>query len=528
MPKVKKEPFESTNRKNIFFFEILGVILLLLSFFALARLGTFGFYLNLTVKLIFGDWSFLFILLGICLGGYFLFMHQNIPISSLRFIGIIIIFISLSILSHFAMHQYISKYTTNYFKTTINLYFDYYKTGSITKIIGGGLFGMLFFYLFYYLISTPGVLIVSIGMMILGISFISKKTLIDICLMFINGFKKSFKFIRSRGSKLKTLIGKINNEYLTYNRKKLPKNFMTKTSNNQDAPLEYLKNITNDIKVILNKINLFHYEVNNYYTPHLLVFEIKSLLTIDLRILEDNLVRYLKEPFLIKINEDDNIIMIEMLNPNIRKILLFESINYMNDGELFMTIDDHNNVISLDSEHHSILLFNNDINNFLFYVILSMINRNNYLVLIDLKEELLNIKDYVNVYQNSSDYLDQLIVNIENNDFDELVYCFINLDVNCKNINNILEKIKYIMQIAKNNEIYFVVRINQFLEQNIYFYDLFSYLYTVDIDDVKVLKLFGFNSPIGLKIGSEGLLKCQDLIMRVANCYLTDKEKNQI
>ena len=125
VPKVKKEPFESTNRKNIFFFEILGVILLLLSFFALARLGTFGFYLNLTVKLIFGDWSFLFILLGICLGGYFLFMHQNIPISSLRFIGIIIIFISLSILSHFAMHQYISKYTTNYFKTTINLYFDY-------------------------------------------------------------------------------------------------------------------------------------------------------------------------------------------------------------------------------------------------------------------------------------------------------------------------------------------------------------------------------------------------------------------
>ena len=45
MPKVKKEPYESSKKKNLFFYEILGIVLAVLSFFALAKLGSFGLYL---------------------------------------------------------------------------------------------------------------------------------------------------------------------------------------------------------------------------------------------------------------------------------------------------------------------------------------------------------------------------------------------------------------------------------------------------------------------------------------------------
>ena len=66
MPKLKKEPYENSKKKNLFFYEILGIVLAVLSFFAVAKLGSFGLYLFLIVKLLFGDWAFLFIILKVC------------------------------------------------------------------------------------------------------------------------------------------------------------------------------------------------------------------------------------------------------------------------------------------------------------------------------------------------------------------------------------------------------------------------------------------------------------------------------
>ena len=107
MPKIKKEPYENSKKKNLFFYEILGITLAVLSFFAVAKLGSFGLYLFLIVKLLFGDWAFLFIIIGILAGCYFLMVHDHLPISSLRVLGIFFIFTSLLMLSHFSMHNYI-------------------------------------------------------------------------------------------------------------------------------------------------------------------------------------------------------------------------------------------------------------------------------------------------------------------------------------------------------------------------------------------------------------------------------------
>ena len=50
MPKIKKEPYENSKKKNLFFYERLGITLAVLSFFAVAKLGSFGLYLFLIVK----------------------------------------------------------------------------------------------------------------------------------------------------------------------------------------------------------------------------------------------------------------------------------------------------------------------------------------------------------------------------------------------------------------------------------------------------------------------------------------------
>ena len=105
MPKIKKEANSKKIPKNLFYYEIIGIILTIFSFFALARLGKFCFYLCLILKLLFGDWYFLFIFLGIIVGLYFLLKHQKLPITSLSFLGYLLIFISLTVLSHFSMHD---------------------------------------------------------------------------------------------------------------------------------------------------------------------------------------------------------------------------------------------------------------------------------------------------------------------------------------------------------------------------------------------------------------------------------------
>ena len=80
--------------------------------------------------------------------------------------------------------------------------------------------------------------------------------------------------------------------------------------------------------------------------------------------LEQNLTKCIADPFLIKINEDDHLIMIELSTENIRKISLDEVINKYNNNVLFIGINDHNEVEALNNDYKSILMFINNIENF--------------------------------------------------------------------------------------------------------------------------------------------------------------------
>lgn len=528
MPKNKKEPYLKENKKNLFFYEILGLLLSLISFFALAKLGKFGFYLNLTFKLLFGDWAFLFIILGIIIGFYFLLLHQKLPVSSLRLIGIILIFTAFSILSHFSMHDYVKQYTTSYLSTSINLYFDYFKTSNAEAMVGGGLYGMLFFYLLYHLIAVPGIIIICIGMIILGFSFISKITLIEFSKLCLNFFVKMFNFFKKRNSKLKLFFQKVNAEYTNKKIKKLPKNLIKSTLVDNSINLKEREYYIHLIKVVLNRLNLFHYEVDGYETPHLLVFTIKSLLKINLEQLEYHLVNELKLPFLMKINEEDNLILIEITNPAIRKISLYEALYYMKGQQLFITIDDHNQPIYLDTDHQNLLLFCKNYQSLIFYLILVLKQPEVKVSVISNNQDLSIISDYVMEYHQSFDYLDEIIVNLEGSEKNQFHYCFIDLAIQNHHIEEVLTKIRYILQLAQNSNYYFIVRIDDYIQTESYFYDSFSYLYDVDNNRLEVIKLFGFNNTTGLSIKEEGLLRNGDLIMRVANHFVSDKEIDRL
>lgn len=524
MPKIKKEPYESSKKKNLFFYEILGITLAVLSFFAIAKLGSFGLYLFLTVKLLFGDWAFLFIIIGILAGCYFLMVHDHLPISSLRVVGIFFIFLSLIVLSHFSMHKYVKQYSDDYFSLTISLYIDYFKSANSDSITGGGLVGMLFFYAFYYLLSTPGVIILSLLLIVLGVSFVSRKTLNEFIKAFIKILKYCFQKIKLLVKKSNSFISSINKEFNNSYVKKLPRNFMKKQVIEEENIGNYDK-LIDDVKFVLNKLNLYHYQVNHYLTPHLIVIEIKSFLKIDYTKLETELSKVILKPYLLKINEDDSLLMIELFKDNIRKISLYETINVYSDNVMFLGINDHFEVEALNKEYSSVLMFIEKINNLYFYILLCLL-RKYRVTLLDLNNELKIFSDYL-LYESNSDFINKLIVNVENKVDDEIEVCFINL--NRKSItNDIIDKIRYLIELSKELPIYFVVRLDDYIVNDQYFYNSFNYIITIDVKKLDVLNLFGFYNSNGLKLGEEGLIKNLDSVMRVAVGGVSDSEMKKI
>lgn len=513
MPKVKKEPYESTKKKNLFFYEILGITLAVLSFFALAKLGSFGLYLFLTVKLLFGDWAFLFIIIGILAGCYFLMVHDHLPISSLRVIGIFFVFLSLLILSHFSMHNYIKQYSDDYFSLTISIYIDYFKTANSDSITGGGIIGMCFFYLFYYLLSIPGVIIISLLLIVLGTSFISRKTLNEFIKIIGKILKTLFNKIKKIIIKSKKAFKNINIEFNTPEYKRLPKTFVKKVDIIENSSSTLADEIMNEIKIVLNKLNYYHYHVDYYLTPHLIVIEINSYLKIDYYKLESELTRILTNPFLLKINDEDSVIMIEFSSELVRKISLYEALNLYNDNVLFLGINDHNEVEALNNNYASCLMFINKIQNLYYYIIVILLKKYHVRIL-DFNDELSNFKPYL-LYETDINAINKLIVDIENKDDSLIEVCFINL--NSKKVNSeLINKIRYLIELSKELPFYFVVRLDNYVVNDHYFYDSFSYIMTLDVTKLDVLKIFGFYHSTGLKIGEEGLIKNLDIVMRVA------------
>ena len=59
MGKEKVKSNSEVKKQSVFYLEIVGVVLVLISFITLINIGLIGNYLTLIFKLLFGDWHFL-------------------------------------------------------------------------------------------------------------------------------------------------------------------------------------------------------------------------------------------------------------------------------------------------------------------------------------------------------------------------------------------------------------------------------------------------------------------------------------
>lgn len=542
MAKEKVQQIDVKDNERLFHYEILGIIILVLSIFAIAKMGLVGEYLMLIVKLLFGDWYFLIFLLLIAYAIRCIIFHTRLKIGNIRYLGVFLIILSLILLSHFSMHKYIKNYDENSLVLTLKLYLNAFKINSPGSIVGGGIIGCIFFYLSYYLLSEFGVILLSILFIFLGIVFICKKTIRDFIEDIIYFLKNVYLIYKKIRSKLKNNVDLYDKSY----KKNKIRFKISKIDSNQyyKQELEISKRNVEIIKKTLNGMNVFYNEISYLICRNITVYFIDSHYKYSFDVFYRNLSKYLHH-ILFKIDENDGNLIVEINNLNPVPLRINEIVQ--NDSEVIIGIDDRNNFLKLNSKENKLVVFSKNkqsLTDYLDSIVLSIMH---YKAKIKLHFIDLLSLSYLST-ANDIDELDSLIYSINekiklfNRDnvssIDEynkknikkLQYELIIINgININTINNqILEKLFYIIETTKNFGYYFIFSSNDGSNMFNDLFNQFDYkLFKDETGEYSNLCLNNIDYSI-LSNECEGFLLYKSIVIRMCLLLLTDYEKENI
>ncbi len=177
-----------------YFKEIVSFLLIIFFLVTLAQIGLLGKYGFLLFKLVFGEWSFLIIILIVISCILYLIKGKGINIHSVNFQGFIFMYLAICLLSHLTVYDELGLTSKNVFKQTLKLYKGYFTSFDNSLYVGGGLIGLILFQLSILLMGKVGVIILGIALMIMGLSNLFNHSIVDFFKKIIKYFIYSSKF----------------------------------------------------------------------------------------------------------------------------------------------------------------------------------------------------------------------------------------------------------------------------------------------------------------------------------------------
>lgn len=265
--KEKKSKEELRQSPGQFYYETIGMISLIFAIVILLKLGRVGIFLTILLKVLFGDWYLLFVVMILVFGCYLIFNHHAFNFKNQRFLGYFICTIGFLMLTHFSVHDYIVKLEGNYFSNTWLHYKNFIKSNN-DVYLGGGLIGSVLFYLFYSLFGKVGVVLVSLIIILLGFTMIIDKPIIDIGSYFLQKFKKVKNYKNSFNNFFKYEIRNKENlpiNIYSTNKKITLKHFDDyKNINYHLSQEKYLEETKGLICTIFNNMNI-KYKINQSF-----------------------------------------------------------------------------------------------------------------------------------------------------------------------------------------------------------------------------------------------------------------------
>ncbi len=190
MPK-NKNKVEIETKKD-FYYVILGILFVVNSLIVLGRLGNLGNLLNIFFRILLGDYYFTVFIFIIFLGLKAIITKKFINFSSIRILGIIIIYLSLSIFSSFSIYNGLASSTKSFYKDSLLLYKRYLQAYQSSFSCGGGLIGGLFFQILVLFLGKIGVYLIASVLLGVGVFFVTNLSLIK----FLRSEKGIFRFVK--------------------------------------------------------------------------------------------------------------------------------------------------------------------------------------------------------------------------------------------------------------------------------------------------------------------------------------------
>lgn len=178
MPK-NKNKIEIETKKD-FYYVMLGIFLVVNGLIILGRLGNFGNLLNVFFRILFGDYYFAIFVFIIFLGIKSIITKKIVNFSSIRILGIIVIYISISIFSSFSIYNGLDSSTKSFYKDSLLLYKRYLNNYQTSFSCGGGLIGGLFFQILILFLGKIGVYLIASVFLGVGVFFVTNLSLISL------------------------------------------------------------------------------------------------------------------------------------------------------------------------------------------------------------------------------------------------------------------------------------------------------------------------------------------------------------
>ncbi len=200
-----KEKVKIEEQQKNYFYEIIGMTMVVICLIILGGLGKFGSSLNLILKFLFGDFSFAFIIAIMWLGFKSIVKKRLVDTHSVVFQGIIIGSFGLLSLCHLSLYEEIPLSDSTVISGTLKLFKQYYVSYESNYITGGGIIGAVVFQVLIFFFGKTGTIVLSILLIVVGISFVSNASVLSFAnkiKQIKNFFVKFFRRIQNYFSKV--------------------------------------------------------------------------------------------------------------------------------------------------------------------------------------------------------------------------------------------------------------------------------------------------------------------------------------
>lgn len=516
MPKMKNEIVE---KKRDYFYEVTGSAIVILSLVLLGRLGKAGYYLYLVFRIVFGDFSVILLVILFGLGLRGLIKKKYVDLRHISVLGFALVYLALAMFCHLALYDELGMTNSNVISKTFDLYKHYFTNYEISYVFGGGMFGAFFFQIVIILFGKIGLIVISLVILFIGISFLFQTHFIEL-LIKRGYFTKLFK---------KTILGFFG--YFSNLHK-------TKNPRVKQKTLHFGIDILSDIKS--NQNILLQEQINNeskenlfdYIKQNKLGVTIRSLSTsfsssrFELGIINRESVKQISEKIILFFNKNcyafmqDNYLYVD-INNQFRELLTLKRmmLDYMEE-KFSLGVDVYNKPIEIEMDKYNALIFIGDYgsgirNAFKCFMVECIITLKGLLniMMFDYKHEfdeilgLGSIGKYCNDYEESKGLLEDYFQEYERR---MELFKFLNV--------NDLEEAN--AEIENGH-----AKLNQLLPIYVFFPNGFTGMPFELVQKVNYLMRFGHNAGIYVVIGIRNLDELQKLnIQNTLICFFQTKE----